>query len=59
MKQDFPSEHWPNENIWFYPECKYCGCNLAYDSISRQYVGFPINIMCISDEEKMIKDLLE
>lgn len=63
MKQNFSTKHWPNErkgNV-LRQYCKYCNKRIVYDMNNQKFVASFINIgnECISDEEKIIKDLLE
>jgi hypothetical protein len=49
----------PNVSDLFTYTCKYCDIDLVFDSISREFIGYIMFDECISDEEKIIKDLLE
>lgn len=39
--------------------CKYCDRDLVFDCIAQEYILYFMHEECISDDEKVIKDLLE
>lgn len=55
------NKHVASENVYqiFEYFCKYCGCDLVYDPIEKEFIAYIMFNECISDEEKIIKDLLE
>lgn len=55
------NKHEPSQNCrgLFTFFCKYCGADLVYDSIGEEFIAYIMFDECISDDEKMIKDLLE
>ncbi len=39
--------------------CKYCNKEIIWDAIASEYIAYFMFDECLSDEEKIIKDLLE
>jgi hypothetical protein len=57
MNKHEPKPH--NVKGLFTQICKYCGRDIVFDSLSREFVSYFMFEECISDDEKIIKDLLE